>query len=163
MQERLKMKVLDVGTIAHGHEAVVRLLLTEGDEIVTEDGELTFEYDEPVCIHISRPYGLPKISNACNFGPVKMGEYVKQLMTIHPKTPTSASYYYSNRLFDYPRATSEHCFEGDGSGNGINQIQTSIVERLLENKTSRRAIAITWVPQWISYQRNHHVFNSFNV
>lgn len=135
------MKVLNVGTIAEGHEAVVRLLLTDGDEIVTEDGELTFEYEEPVCIHVSRPWGLPKISDACNFGPVKMGEYVKQLTTLHPKTATSATYYYSNRLFDYPRAGS-----GDGDGNGINQIQTSIIERLLENNTSRRAIAITWVP-----------------
>ena len=38
------------------------------------------------------------------------------------------------------------CYAGDGNGGGIDQIQRSIIKRLIENPESRRAIAITWVP-----------------
>ena len=37
-------------------------------------------------------------------------------------------------------------YAGDGNGGGIDQIQTSIIDRLIKNPESRRAIAITWVP-----------------
>ena len=37
-------------------------------------------------------------------------------------------------------------YAGDGNGGGINQIQMSIIDRLIENPESRRAVAITWVP-----------------
>ena len=37
-------------------------------------------------------------------------------------------------------------YAGDGNGGGIDQIKTSIIDRLIENPESRRAIAITWVP-----------------
>jgi thymidylate synthase len=37
-------------------------------------------------------------------------------------------------------------YAGDGNGGGIDQIQMSIIDRLIENPESRRAIAITWVP-----------------
>jgi thymidylate synthase len=37
-------------------------------------------------------------------------------------------------------------YAGDGNGGGIDQIQMSIIDRLIENPESRRAVAITWVP-----------------
>lgn len=37
-------------------------------------------------------------------------------------------------------------YAGDGNGGGIDQIQRSIIDRLIENPESRRAVAITWVP-----------------
>ena len=37
-------------------------------------------------------------------------------------------------------------YAGDGNGGGVDQIQMSIIDRLIENPESRRAIAITWVP-----------------
>ena len=37
-------------------------------------------------------------------------------------------------------------YAGDGHGGGIDQIQKSIINRLIENPESRRAVAITWVP-----------------
>ena len=37
-------------------------------------------------------------------------------------------------------------FVGDGRGGGIDQIRTSIIDRLIESPNSRRAEAITWVP-----------------
>lgn len=140
------MKVINVDTIGAGHEAIVKYLLLEGDEILTEDNELTWESPEPVCIHINRPIDEPMMSVACNFGPKQMGEYVKQFMTIHPKTETSATYYYSNRLFDYPTAIPPHFLLGNGDGHGINQIKDSIIDRLNGSPNSRRAVAITWVP-----------------
>ncbi|MDR2855518.1 MAG: thymidylate synthase [Methanomicrobiales archaeon] len=37
-------------------------------------------------------------------------------------------------------------YAGDGNGGGIDQIKRSIINRLVENPESRRAVAITWVP-----------------
>ena len=76
-----------------------------------------------------------------------MQQYVEQLLTLHPLSETSATYYYSNRLFDYPLLECNTGFYlGDGCGDGINQIGRSIINRLLRNPESRRAIAIIWVP-----------------
>ena len=91
---------------------------------------------------------------------------------------TDAVYTYGNRLRDYPRATIgtsnkvgffekilkgfgyikiKHAetsdpetltYLGDGNGGGIDQIQTSIIDRLIDSPNSRRAVAITWVPHW---------------
>ena len=36
---------------------------------------------------------------------------------------------------------------GDGRGGGINQLQESVINRLIASPTSRRAEAITWVPE----------------
>ena len=37
-------------------------------------------------------------------------------------------------------------YAGDGNLGGIDQIQTSIINRLIDNPSSRRAVAITWSP-----------------
>lgn len=148
---------ITVDTIAQGHERVVRDILLYGEELETEDGELTIEWPphDPYTIHIKHPFQHPMISDSCMFGEKSMQQYVNQLLTLHPPSSMSATYYYSNRLFDYPKVTiiaendieMGRIVEGNGNGKGINQIITSIVERLAKSPNSRRAIAITWVPE----------------
>ena len=149
---------ITVDTIAQGHERVVRDILLHGEEIETEDGELTIEWPphDPYTIHIKHPFQHPMISDSCMFGEKAMQQYVNQLLTLHPPSSMSASYYYSNRLFDYPllRCDLEEPWEddpyyyiGDGNGDGLNQIYHSIIKRLSLSPKSRRAMAITWVPE----------------
>jgi len=147
------MWVITVDDIATGHEAVIKLLLTKGDMIDLEDrgynkAQLTFEYPEPVCIHINNPISSHMCSEALAMGIRGCEAYYEQLTSLHPMNETAATYYYSNRLGDYPRAGPGYYREGNGTGNGINQIYKSIIERLANQPDSRRAIAITWVPQW---------------
>lgn len=138
-----------VTTIAEGHERVVRDIVRCGEEIVTEDGEITIEWppEDPYVIRIERPFEQPMVSDVCRFGEQMMDAYVDQLLKIHPPGPTSATYYYSNRLFDYPQhIVDSKVFDGNGDGMGIEQVARSIIQRLYKTPNSRRAIAITWVP-----------------
>lgn len=141
---------ITVKTIAEGHERVVKDIVRYGEEIVTEDGEITIEWppEDPYVIRIERPFEQPMVSEACRFGNQMMDAYVNQLMQLHPPSLNSATYYYSNRLFDYPQHIFDSgCLDGNGNGRGIDQIARSIIHRLYENPGSRRAIAITWVPE----------------
>ena len=123
---------ITVDTIAEGHERVVRDILLHGEELETEDGELTIEWppQDPYVIHIKHPFQQPMISDACMFGEKAMQQYVEQLLTLHPPSEKSATYYYSNRLFDYPilecnadgPCGKEYFYLGNGRGDGINQI-----------------------------------------
>ena len=141
-----------VKTIAEGHERVVRDILKYGEDVITEDGELTIEWppQDPYVIHVTEPFTEPMVSSVCMFGRQFMDEYVIQLLTLHPPSDKSATYYYSNRLFDYPMFTwegTDRMMYGDGDCEGIDQIAESIIDRLLTSPNSRRAIAITWVPE----------------
>jgi thymidylate synthase len=51
-----------------------------------------------------------------------------------------------NRLGYQKRDQASLHYAGDGNGGGLDQIQMSIIDRLIENPESRRAVAITWVP-----------------
>ena len=147
-----------VKTIAEGHERVVRDILKYGEELTTEDGELTIEWPphDPYVIHVTEPFTEPMASDVCMFGRHFLDEYVTQLLTLHPPSDKSATYYYSNRLFDYPLLRCDveepwqedpYYYVGDGNGDGLNQVYYSIIKRLAESPNSRRAIAITWVPE----------------
>jgi len=144
---------ITVDTIAQGHERVVRDILLHGEELETEDGELTIEWPphDPYVIHIKHPLKQPMVSDSCMFGEKAMQQYVEQLLSLHPPGPNSATYYYSNRLFDYPAwvLTPRGLIGrgGNGDGKGINQIISSIINRLTVSPNSRRAMAITWVPE----------------
>jgi thymidylate synthase len=167
-------------TIGQAHEEVVRIIAErcQGETRVTEDGETTYDPEEPVCIHIELPMGSPMKSSASLFGDRFSEQYQASLYTVtrRKNDGTDATYTYGNRLRDYPVATSRNdipgrsyfakiidqimygfgyvpaCYSGEisylGDGNlgGIDQIQKSIIDRLIENPTSRRAIAITWSP-----------------
>ena len=149
---------ITVDTIAQGHERVVRDILLHGEELETENGELTIEWppEDPYVIHIKQPFKPPMFSEACRLKSQSLNGYVEQLLTLHPPSSMSASYYYSNRLFDYPLLRCDleipweddpYYYIGDGNGDGLNQIYHSIIKRLSLSPNSRRAIAITWVPE----------------
>lgn len=167
-------------TIGEAHEEVVRTIAErcQGETRMTEDGEVTYDPEEPVCIHIDSPFSSPMKSSASLFGDRFSEQYQSSLYTItrRKNDGTDATYTYGNRLRDYPVASPrlkknrvaflktmldgimERCgyvpagserdieYAGDGNLGGIDQIQTSIIDRLIDNPSSRRAVAITWSP-----------------
>lgn len=169
-------------TIGEAHEEVVRVIAErcQGESRITEDGEVTFDPEEPICIHIDSPFSSPMKSSASLFGEGFSDIYQSSLYTItrRKNDGTDATYTYGNRLRDYPRAVITRegtagswirrvlnrimecagyvpadtsgtiAHQGDGSLGGIDQIQTSIIDRLIDSPKSRRAVAITWFPTW---------------
>jgi thymidylate synthase len=163
-------------TIGEAHEEVIRIIHERCKESVrvTEDQEITYDPEEPICIHIDKPLQEPMRSSASLFGAGFSEMYQSSLYTITKRKNdgTDAVYTYGNRLRDYLRpelqirspkkrlldglfsrigyvpAESQGTltYLGDGNEGGIDQIQRSIIDRLIENPTSRRAVAITWVP-----------------
>lgn len=167
-------------TIGQAHEEVVRVITerSQGTTRVTEDGEVTYDPEEPICIHIESPMSSPMKSSASLFGDGFSDLYQSSLYTVTKRNNdgTDATYTYGNRLRDYPVASLQTwitgrsflkrgidnlmsrlgyvpgsskrdiIYLGDGNLGGIDQIQTSIIDRLIENPTSRRAVAITWSP-----------------
>lgn len=167
-------------TIGEAHEEVVRIIADrcQGTTRLTEDGEVTFDPEEPVCIHIESPMTSPMKSSASLFGDGFSDMYQSSLYTItrRKNDGTDATYTYGNRLRDYPQVVlrtksadrpffkrivdtgmeiigyvpssskGEINYLGDGNLGGIDQIRESIINRLIENPNSRRAVAITWSP-----------------
>jgi thymidylate synthase len=167
-------------SIGQAHEEVIREITKrcEGRVRVTEDGEYTWDPEEPVCIHVDEPFAEPMRSGASLFGEKFSEQYQASLYRITPRRDdgTDAVYTYGNRLRDYPvagveitrksagavrnaidalfkkigyvpaHACGEITWKGDGREGGIDQIRKSIIDRLVSNPESRRAIAITWFP-----------------
>lgn len=144
-----EMRVIKSTSIGRAHENVVRLITREHIELVTEDGELTWEYPEPVCIHITHGGNEPKVSKCSLFGERFLEEYVKKVCEITPRRNdgTDATYTYGNRLRDYPVYDNPNNCEpewyGNGSGDGIDQIE-HIILQLKGVPQTRRAIVHTW-------------------
>lgn len=168
-------------SIGEAHEEVIREIADRcKDNVrVTEDGEYTWDPEEPICIHIDEPFSEPMRSGASLFGEGFSELYQASLYTITPRRNdgTDAVYTYGNRLRDYPMADISFeddnpgfarkmvdslfrkmgyvpagsggmiTWRGDGNDGGIDQIQESIIRRLIQNPESRRAIAITWFPE----------------
>jgi thymidylate synthase len=136
-------------TIGEAHEWVVKDLIKYGDELITEDGAPTFESEFPISIIVKYPFKEPMISPAYLFSKQKAEEYMKQFTSLTPPNEDEKknfAYTYFNRLADYPFMTDYGDFLGNGTGCGNDQIKYSIVERLVKDPSSRRAIAITLVP-----------------
>lgn len=174
------MILIQKRTIGEAHEEVVRTIAErcEGITRVTEDDEVTYDPEEPVCIHIESPMSSPMKSSASLFGDGFSDIYQSSLYTItrRKNDGTDAIYTYGNRLRDYPKAeltldsgvrsvlkrfldscmglfgyvpgsaSGSITYTGDGNLGGIDQIRESIINRLAENPSSRRAVAITWSP-----------------
>lgn len=148
------MVVILSDTIGQAHESIMRHLiglwkLEDEAEIVTEDNERTIEHPG-MKVRVLKPWQEPKTSPALDFGPKALEVYINELTGITPRTGTNKDfeYTYGNRLWDYPYYDIPNDeFYGDGHGGGIDQITESIIKRLAENQTSRRAIAVTWVAE----------------
>ena len=115
-------------TIGEAHEEVVRIIAErcEGKTRLTEDQEITYDPEEPVCIHIQSPMSSPMKSSASLFGDGFSEIYQSSLYTItrRKNDGTDATYTYGNRLRDYPVATRT------GSGERHSQIRR-IIDRLM--------------------------------
>ncbi|HPE06144.1 MAG TPA: thymidylate synthase [Smithellaceae bacterium] len=154
-------------TIGEAHNEVVKAIMEDGAEqrIEVEPGKfmLTWEYPEPVMIIVRHPNRDPLKSEASLFGERFMEQYANDILTITKDNPVALAkrervegfeYTYPDRLFDYPKIDCFYDGEfgagkynlGNGDGNGMNQIQY-VIEELTRSPQSRRAIAITWVPE----------------
>lgn len=147
------MALIEAQTIGEAHEATIRLLLEEGLEqsIETEPGKImkTWELPDPLLVVIREPATSPQVSGALPYGEGMLKKYMADLLTVGP---TGFEYTYANRLMDYPVKASVgnlgHLrMVGNGDGKGIDQIE-QVIARLVESPNSRRALAITWVPEW---------------
>lgn len=143
-------------SIGEAHNSVMREILTDGvfKQIEVEPGKWmdTWEYPEPITTIVKRPLLPPFTSAALPYREGFLEKYRKDLITVTPSTDKSFSYTYPNRLFDYPVKRSADIRDGggafdtgNGDGQGFNQIQ-ALVNKLVKNPESRRALATTWVP-----------------
>ena len=132
-------------TIGQAHAKVCQAIFEDGFELITEDGEITYEYSEPVMVIIRHPNMQPKCSSFNNFGEKAMGEYVKQLLSVNDY---DFSYIYGNRLFDFPEYKCGYGYTrfGDGDGFGFNQIDW-IINMLIKEPNTRRAVAMVRYPE----------------
>jgi thymidylate synthase (methanogen type) len=149
-------------TIAEAHEKVVKAIIESGPgiDIETSPGkwEKTWEYPEQIQIIVRHPDRQPQRSSALAFGELSCQEYRKELVCITPPKEEGFQYTYANRLFDYPVRDADMVsfgggpcpvvkVRGNGKGDGFNQIHRGVLDRLIGNQESRRALAITWVPE----------------
>jgi thymidylate synthase len=136
------MFVIRCDSIGRGHELAVKKIIRDGGYLVTEDGEETLELKEPLNIHCSRPMTEPRIGAQCTFGPQAMEQYVRDLLE---GTTGEFTYTYHDRLFGYPVTVSAFGDKGVKFA-ALDQINEVIV-MLNKEPNTRRAQAITWVPQ----------------
>jgi len=119
-------------TIAEAHQLAVKTVLEHGETVVTEDGKSTLELDEPLCVSIMTPYAAPQVCAANPFKGNMMDAYIEQFIS---EDKGGFIYTYGNRIQRYPVRGNET----------TNQLFWA-VNRLKDNKSTRRSIVITWVP-----------------
>jgi thymidylate synthase len=148
-------KVIQGISIGETHDMIMCALIKEGcmNDMDTEDDEYTWEYPSPIISHVTDPLNPPFVSEASKFGPKFLEKYREQLLTLTPPRADGKgfSYTYANRLFDYPVKVKDtgddEIWVGDGHGGGFNQIDGWVIKKLKLSSMSRRAVAITWVPE----------------
>ncbi|HIP15753.1 MAG TPA: thymidylate synthase [Methanothermococcus okinawensis] len=116
-------------SVRASYEYLVKEVLEKGEDMTTEDGEICREIRN-VVVEITNPK-LKSISPKYPFGKNAVEQYTKNLLY---GSENEFSYDYHSRLFKYPV-----------NDNYIDQIKY-IIEKLGEEKNSRRAVAITWQP-----------------
>ena len=142
--------------IAEAHERAVDAIIEEGalTSIEVEPGKImnTWELTDPLMIIVRNPNDGQRVSEACEFGDKFIDQYIRDMIIVQKR---GFVYEYPARLFDYPWHGSTFdqlgkperlVAHGDGKGDGINQI-AQIVEKITKEPTTRRALAITWVPE----------------
>lgn len=124
-------------TIAEAWEKSVVRCWMDGVEVPTEYGERSKEILGLLVI-VEEPFAEPRIHRGDIFTAVReaLEKYIEEILegTLDWAVKEGKIHYtYHERLFNYPP-------------KGINQIEY-ITKKLLEAKFSRRAQAITWVPE----------------
>ena len=144
-------KVITGNSIGETHDRIIAALIKEGcnNEVETEDNEYTWEYPSQVIAHIRYPAIEPFKSDASPFSIMFLDQYRLQMRTLSPKRSDGQSftYTYGNRYLDYARCGLDGSIQnGDGDGSGINQLSESVVKRLINSPSSRRAVMVAWNP-----------------
>ena len=133
------MKVMPNQVIAHrtpaeGWRWALNIINTYGDKVITEDRKVTKEVRNLVVQILEPGEGWPIPGSGWDMPGLE--KYAEQLMS--GDNPSKFEYTYGERLRTYPDAEGSYA---------IDQIDFCI-DRLRKNKTTRRSIAITWVPDW---------------
>lgn len=126
-------------SVKSAYEYLVRYIMIEGNDIVTEDGQKCKEMMN-VMVEITNPSDKT-ISDKYPLGKKAVENYTQQILY---GTQNDFVYNYHDRLFDY------RDLEGN---NPTNQIKY-IVKKLSEHPMSRRGVAITWLPQKDNYVKD---------
>lgn len=113
--------------IATAYEDVVRHIWNRGEIIITEDGATTREVRD-IKIVVLEPHKGNRLSTSSPLQLLATKQYSKDLRF---GCKNEFEYDYHERLFNY---------------NGVNQIEY-IKNKLKSNITSRRSVAITWMPE----------------
>lgn len=125
------MKTIRAPTIGRLHELAVQAVLKYGDEIYTEDNDLTLELADPLCLECPSIGIDYRISDKSSIKEDFMEKYMKCLIEGYDET-VNFEYDYHTRLFNYDDV--------------INQIDDIIIPKLKQSPQTRRACAITWIP-----------------
>jgi thymidylate synthase len=130
------MRIIRAPNLARAHELAVKAVLEKGWVLETEDGEGTVECDE-IGIRVDEPLALPMASPRSRFQQRFLEKYAHDL--IHG-THAEFEYDYHGRLFDWGGGLSRE-------GREVHVDQVDYIRRKLSARpSSRRAIAITWIP-----------------
>lgn len=118
------------------YDWILGTIESRGDKVITEDGKLTKEVRNLMCTINEPGIGWPVRGSSWNL--IGLNQYADQLLS--NRNDSHFDYTYGERLFSY----------GFGETDQI----VYVIEKLKDAPTSRRAIAITWVPTW-DHLSNH--------
>jgi len=131
------MKVFECNSIAEAHMQLVNFVMWNKSNVMTEDNQQTYEAP-PVTVTIKQP--LKDMIHSKSTAQLQFCEaYADQILN---GTKNDFDYTYHDRLFDYCQ---QEC--------NTNQIKECI-SKLISSPTTRRAIAITWIPVVDNYFKN---------
>lgn len=111
----------------------MRLIENFGDRVITEDGQLTKEVMNIMVTVLEPQAGWPIQGSGWDMA--GLNKYAEQLLS--GENDSGFEYTYGERLRAY----------NDPDAGEVDQI-AYVIEKLQKNKTTRRAIAITWSPWW---------------
>lgn len=119
------------------------IIRANGATVLTEDGQRTMEVMN-LMVTVENPLmGWPLADSGWDL--VGLDEYATQLMNPYAK---GFDYDYGNRLKCYPSPKrQDDCWNcsGDAHAGAVDQID-GVINTLKKSPTTRRAIAITWIP-----------------
>jgi thymidylate synthase len=135
------MLVIRAPSIGRAHELIVEKIFDQGNPMVTEDFERCLELKEQSNIFLANPFAEPMISKKSDAKKGYMSFYTEQLLE---GTSNEFEYTYHDRLFHFPV---------QGYENGFDQIDW-MVKKLIEDPSSRRVQATTWIPGVDNFSRD---------
>ncbi len=128
------MQIIRDFSVGTAHGRAVERVVKRGMYLKTEDNEETLELEEPLNVFIPNPLEQPRISPSCMFRENAMEQYVSDLLNGSDK---EFVYTYHDRLFAYPLMRD----------NLVLDQMNEVLVALKRNPMTRRAQAITWVPE----------------